>query len=245
MFRGERFLFDRQGAPEEGFGHLMVPLILGELSQAIKGDGCGRVVRRKDFLVDRQGALEEGFGHLRAPLSPVEPCQVMEGGGGVGMVRWKGFLFDRQGAPNEGFGLLVALRWLLRISVQKKHLESDRLFPFLCWLHGTSVHKIQAFLRTDAPRSQHSSFRLRPTPIKLTEVSELRTVLAPWSLRWRMMREKDEPKAPSRSRSETEEESPRSHGRECVSTPRPESQRRQEAPKGTSKRSNHTRKMKK
>jgi len=26
----------------------------------------------------------------------------------------------------------------------------------LCWLLGTSVRKIQAFLRTDVPRSQHS-----------------------------------------------------------------------------------------
>jgi hypothetical protein len=70
----------------------------------------------------------------------------------------------------------------------------DRDRP-LCWLRGTSVRNIHAFLRTDVSRSQHSSFRLIPTPIKLTEVSELRTVLAPWALRWRMMREQDEQKA--------------------------------------------------
>ncbi|OLE50963.1 MAG: hypothetical protein AUG51_25365 [Acidobacteria bacterium 13_1_20CM_3_53_8] len=81
----------------------------------------------------------------------------------------------------------------------------------LYWLRGTFVRKIHAFLRTDVPRSQHSSFRLIATTIKLTKVSELRTVLAPWSLSSRMRREKDEAKAPSRSRSETEEESPMSH----------------------------------
>ena len=42
---------------------------------------------------------------------------------------------------------------------------------FLCWLLGTSVRKIHSFLRTDVPGCQHSSFRLIPTTIKLTEVS--------------------------------------------------------------------------
>jgi len=138
----------------------------------------------------------------------------------------------------------VLATWHIRSKMKRKSLVPMALVE-LCWLRGTSVRKIHSFLRTDVPRSQHSSFRLIPTTIKLTEVSKLRTVLAPWSLRSRMRREKDEPKAPSRSRSETEEESARSHGREWVSPPRPESQRRQEMPKGTSKRSNNTRKMNK
>ncbi len=52
------------------------------------------------------------------------------------------------------------------------YFPSSRPLSFpLCWLLGTSVRKIHAFLRTDVPSCQHSSFRLISTTIKLTEVS--------------------------------------------------------------------------
>ena len=64
-----------------------------------------------------------------------------------------------KGSLHDGTSPVAYSTWHIRSKMMRKSLVPMALVD-LCWLLGTSVRNIQAFLRTDVPRSQH---RVGPT----------------------------------------------------------------------------------
>ena len=68
---------------------------------------------------------------------------------------WRGFLFvNKNRSPSAG-GVLDASLDQCYVEQKNGQIVRQVVGYDLCWLLGTSVRKIHAFLRTDVPRSQH------------------------------------------------------------------------------------------
>src|SRR5882762_7105427 len=94
---------DGESTSIQGFGLLILLLMLVEFCQSMKRISCARMLGSQVLLVDRESSLIQGFCLLALPLVHIKECQVIQAPSCVWMLGSQVLLTDRECSLIQGF----------------------------------------------------------------------------------------------------------------------------------------------